>query len=182
MKYWSALVAIALVEGGCGKKDDDVAAPKSTTTVEGNSEKATVQYKGPGDSATATVDKTGAEKVTYKDEKGGKASVDTKANIDSKELGVDLYPGAKRLEGVGDSTKVNDSAGSNLTLRLSTSDKATVVGEFYKKHLKDAVVTTLGQTTIVLGKNAAGEDVNITLDPTKKKGTTEISVMVTKKK
>jgi hypothetical protein len=183
MRYWPALAALALIAAGCGKKQDEVATPSEPTTVQQKGFQTTVDYKNKGDSAKATADvKTGEVKVAFKGKKGDTASVDTKAEIGPKELGVELYPGATPLHDAGDSTKMQVGGATSLTVRLSTSDKPDAVTAFYKKHLKDADVIPMGEFEGVAGKNAAGDDVTVSADPTKKKGTTEITIMVTKKK
>lgn len=182
MRYLTVLAVLALIAAGCGKSDD--AAPKTSEPTQVQQQKGyqeTVTYKDKGDSAKGTGDvKTGAAKIDFKGKKGDTASVETRAEIDPKELGVELYPGATRLHGVGDSTKVQEGTGVNLTIRLSTPDKPEAVTAFYKKQLKNADVIPSGEFATVTGKNAAGNDVTVSADPTKKKGTTEITIMVNK--
>lgn len=183
MRYWPALAALALIAAGCAKKEPVDATPNSTVTVQQKGDQTMGTYRGKGASATETLnDKTGGAKVAYKGDKGDTASVDTQADIDPKELGVDLYPGATRLHGEGDSTRDQEGDAVNITVRLSTPDKPAAVVEFYKKRIKEAHVDMLGQFQTVTGKNAAGDPVTVSTDPTKRKGATEITIMVMKKR
>jgi hypothetical protein len=180
MKYWAVLAALGLLAVGCAKNEDATTAPNSTT-VEQKGGQTTVTLKGNGSSTSATVDQSGGAKIEHTDATGT-TKLDTKAAIPDRELGIALYPGAKKQTGADKSTKLESPAGASLSVNLTTTDSAAAVVEFYKKQIKGAKVDSFGANQLIEGKNAAGNDVTISVDPTTKKGVTQIGIVVTKKK
>lgn len=177
----AALTAAVLV-AGCGSKQT-VVGPGGSATVEqsGGNVKTTINTP-EGQAVVEQNEAAGTSKFTATDASGKTTTIEATTKFDVAELGVDLYPGAKLSNEQSDAAKVETPEGTMLTVRFATPDKPDKVEVFYKKLLKSPSSFSTGETCMVSGKNAAGNDVVVTSEWNKDQGQTTVSLVVTKKK
>lgn len=181
MRKFLGLGAIAMLAlSGCGKKEETtintpdgkmkVSTEGSKTTLE--TEKGKVEVTGDGKEGTWTMT----------DEKGNRSTVTTGQNVDLDKLGVDLYAGATVNKDKGGMSSVDTPDGKMTTAILTTSDAPEKVLEFYKGKLKDSKSLGSGDAGLVTGKNAAGNDVQVTVSRDKDGKETTLTLTIVEKK
>jgi len=177
-----ALAVSMLLAVGCGSQKT-VVTPGGTATVEesGGSVKTTVNTP-EGQAVVEHNEAAGTSKFTATDASGKSMTIEATSKFDVAELGVDVYPGAKLSGEQNDAAKVETSDGTMVTARFTTSDKPEQVEAFYKKLLKTTSAFSSGDSSMVSGKNSAGNEVIVTSEWNKDQGKTTIAIVVTKKK
>lgn len=96
--------------------------------------------------------------------------------VTEADLGVPFYPGSIEEPG---SAKIRLEEALQVSSNRSTTDPRAKVAEFYRQRLSRGYVSSTGETSIVTGKGADGEDYVISVTPGQP-GRTTISILVSK--
>jgi hypothetical protein len=176
---FAALSAVAFFAAGCAAQPAKVSEGQPKTVAP----KGTTTYDGPdGQKTTLSTDGKGNSKVTGVGKSGETSTFETRSGIDPKELGVELYPGAQQSDGPADSSRIETPKGIQLSAVYTTADKPPLVADFYFARLKSPSNIGGGDTPIVTGRNAAGDEVFVAVRVNGETRRTEMRVIVTKKK
>lgn len=174
-----SFIAVLLLLAGCGaKKTSTVATPGGTvTSTEDASGKTRTEFKS--DKGEVTVDeKDGHATAEIKDDKGRITNIESGKNVDLSGMGVPIYPGATVAEEGKAAATVTGESTSATAVGLVSSDPPAKVVDWYAKQLKAQQTTTGSDGGMVMGKNAAGDQVIVVVSVDE--GKTNIGVQVMK--
>jgi hypothetical protein len=135
-----------------------------------------------GTKTTVVTDGKGHSTVTDVDKKGKTTTFETKSRIDPIELGVEVYPGSKEIEGPGGSSRIDTPKAVQINAGFTTKDNPEAVARFYLGRVKSASKIGGGDSAMVSGRNDSGDDLIVAIKADERKGITEIRLIVTKVK
>lgn len=178
VRFIGLAAALILLAGCGGKKTTTVVTPGGTvTSTEDASGKTTTEYKGEeGELKVDTSqDRSTAE---IKDDRGNVTNVEAGKGVDLAKAGIPLYPGAAIADEGRAAATATGAQASIAAGALTTSDPPGKVLDWYEKQLKSAQKITTPDGGMVMGKNAAGDSVIVTVAA--EDGKTTIGVQVHK--
>jgi len=172
-----AIAAALVILTGCGaKKTTTVVTPGgSVTTSTGADGKTTTEFKGEGGEINVT-DKGEGSTSVIKDAQGNVTNVETGKGVDVAAAGIAVYPGAQ-VDDEGKATaQVTGAEGTHTAAAFTTTDSTSKVLDWYADQLKTQSKTTTPEGGMVIGTNAAGDQVIVVAGT--KEGKTTIGVQV----
>ncbi|HOO57648.1 MAG TPA: hypothetical protein PLN69_12565 [bacterium] len=181
---YAAVMMVMLLMGAClvgcssGKVDVKVETPDGTVEIKGDEKSGNFVVDGEDGKVEMKIDKD-AKTIVINDEKEGK-TVKVTSDIDTKKLGVDIYPGAEVISG-GSMEQTGEGAGLFQGVTLMTGDKVDKVAKFYREKLKGATVVDMlslqGQIMFNLQQDGLNKSVIVMKDP-EGSGKTQIAISV----